>query len=441
VRSDTVRPSVTMSRGPRHAAWQPRAGRTDGWCSSSHRGIALVRRGLLEVRVALGQQPTSGFPPVGSWPSCAPTALHQEGVCPLYRDPDITEPATTTKPLISFYVISCDQERFVAEAVAGALAQTWTPLEVVLSDDHSQDRTFPIIQELARAYNGPHRVVLNRNDRRLGVGAHINRVIGLCSGQWIVASAGDDVSAPERTATLRNHWEADGRRAGLVCSGYVEMSEGGVDGRIQHQTGGLASRQCRYDYRTRLRGNEVGVHGATLAYPRRVFDDFGPLWEGVVFEDSVLNWRAELTGGVLVCPAVLVRHRNHPGQITNIYSRRAITDADARRRQLQWSRVVTSRQNMADAQIAMARGWLDTSVFQATEELLTRQSRIAQTDYELLFGALHRRWRLLMHGPARHGKRVSQLLFAALPRTLYMAGLRVVAWFSRSWPDRGSHGG
>src|SRR5574340_1123723 len=131
------------------------------------------------------------------------------------------------KPLISFYVISCNQERFVADAIAGALAQTWTPLEVVLSDDCSNDATFEIMKDMVQAYKGPHSIVLNRNEKRLGVGAHINKIIQLCRGEWIVASAGDDVSLPERTFTLYSHWIAQGKIAGLVYSNIIETKEDG----------------------------------------------------------------------------------------------------------------------------------------------------------------------------------------------------------------------
>jgi glycosyltransferase involved in cell wall biosynthesis len=92
---------------------------------------------------------------------------------------------------------------------------------VILSDDSSDDHTFAIMQELVRDYGGPHKVILNRNEKRLGVGANINNVLQFCSGDWIIASAGDDVSLPERTLRLRSHWEADGGRAGLIYSNLL----------------------------------------------------------------------------------------------------------------------------------------------------------------------------------------------------------------------------
>ncbi|MEW6406694.1 MAG: glycosyltransferase, partial [Chloroflexota bacterium] len=240
-----------------------------------------------------------------------------------------------TKPLISFYVIACNQQNFVAEAVGGALAQTWMPLEVVLSDDCSDDATFEIMQNMAREYRGPHSIVLNQNEKRLGVGAHINKIIQLCRGEWIVASAGDDLSVPERTFTLYSHWAAQGKRASLVYSNILETKENGTlwyarDFRREFSRG-WAHEKLSWDYHQRLAQQTPPVHGASFAYPRCIFDDFGPLWDGVVFEDNVLNWRAELCGGVSLCTDYLVRHRNHTGQLTNLYSRQAIEEADMRR--------------------------------------------------------------------------------------------------------------
>ena len=337
------------------------------------------------------------------------------------------------RPLISFYVIACNQERFVAEAVAGALAQTWSPLEVVLSDDCSDDRTFDVMRDAAQAYKGPHKIVLNRNRNRLGVGTHINSIVRLCTGDWIVASAGDDVSLPQRTAKLRADWDADGERAGLVYSNLVETHENGSDWYTSDFLKDAPSRDLCWDYRARLYGQCPPVHGATFAYPRRIHVQFGPLWEGIVFDDHVLNWRAELSGGVLLCPEPLVRHRNHEGQITNVHSTASLLDADNRRRLLRWSNVVTRRQNLADAAIAFDRGLLSAETYRDAERILAERLRPDELDYELFWGSFARRWQLLLSSRAARGKRLSQILFAALPRPLYLFALRVIVrWTSRS---------
>src|SRR5258708_29983030 len=117
---------------------------------------------------------------------------------------------TDGKPLLTFSIGAYNQEPFIRQAVLGAFAQTYSPLQIILSDDCSSDRTFDIMAEMAAAYRGPHEVVLNRNPKNVGLVAHINRVVQLTRGELLVVSAGDDISLPHRTTATWESWEATG---------------------------------------------------------------------------------------------------------------------------------------------------------------------------------------------------------------------------------------
>ena len=106
----------------------------------------------------------------------------------------------TSRPLVTFALVAYNQERYIREAVEGALAQTYEPLEVILSDDCSTDRTFALMEQLAQDYVGPHRIVLNRNATNLGLCGHVNRVFSLATADVVVLAAGDDVSLPNRVS-------------------------------------------------------------------------------------------------------------------------------------------------------------------------------------------------------------------------------------------------
>lgn len=62
----------------------------------------------------------------------------------------------TDRPLVTFALFAYNQEDYVREAVQDAFAQTYEPLEIILSDDCSSDRTYQIMHEMAVAYRGPH---------------------------------------------------------------------------------------------------------------------------------------------------------------------------------------------------------------------------------------------------------------------------------------------
>ena len=60
-------------------------------------------------------------------------------------------PEHPDRPLVSFFVTAYRQEHLVRAAIEGAFAQTWQPLEILLSDDCSPDGTWRVMQEMAAA--------------------------------------------------------------------------------------------------------------------------------------------------------------------------------------------------------------------------------------------------------------------------------------------------
>ncbi|MBW7923416.1 MAG: glycosyltransferase [Burkholderiaceae bacterium] len=209
------------------------------------------------------------------------------------------------RPLISFCLFAFEQEQYVEEAVAGALAQTYSPLEIVISDDGSSDATFEAIERAVRDYAGPHRIVLSRNERNLGLGAHVNRVLGeLAQGEWFVMAAGDDVSLPDRVERIWNAIAQDST-ARMVHSAVTRVDEkGAVLGTVPAPLLDLerAIREC--------------IHGATAAYHREVVDRCGPIDPIVRFEDRVLAFRALLLGTSVAIDPPLVRWRRHGNNLS-----------------------------------------------------------------------------------------------------------------------------
>ena len=127
------------------------------------------------------------------------------------------------KPLVSFIIFSYKQEKFIRDAIRGALAQTYEPLEIIISDDCSPDNTFTIIEEETASYAGPHKVILNRNETNLGLPEHMNKVLKMARGEFIVENAGDDISCPHRTSVLVKRWLDKSDPVDLVCSSFEEI--------------------------------------------------------------------------------------------------------------------------------------------------------------------------------------------------------------------------
>ncbi len=196
----------------------------------------------------------------------------------------------------TIYVMAYKQEAHVRAAVASALAQDYPNLEVVLSDDASPDGTFAIMEEMAAAYDGPHRVVLNRNPQNLGICRHINRIFEISSGDLIVQNAGDDMSDPDRVSTLMAAWRAADQRPLTIYSHARIIDDAGAEIQLTRQPDKPAETATTEEILT----HGIITLGATCAWSRALYDRFGPLPEDLLVEDLLTTFRSSLkdkTGG------------------------------------------------------------------------------------------------------------------------------------------------
>lgn len=206
-------------------------------------------------------------------------------------------------PTVTLAVFGFRQEHCISAAVKAAFAQVGAPLEIILSDDCSPDQTFDVMRRLAHGYRGPHTVCLNRNERRLGIGGHVNRVMAMSSGELIIVAAGDDVSAPHRAQALVNLWSTTRPDSSLLCSGLVDME---FDGTLLGSRAGYQSME-RDPVQVALRGRWIA--GCTAAWTRRLWERFGPLPTEAIHEDEIMTLWAAVAGSILVTEEPLVCYR------------------------------------------------------------------------------------------------------------------------------------
>jgi glycosyltransferase involved in cell wall biosynthesis len=219
---------------------------------------------------------------------------------------------TIERPLITFAIIAYNQERFVHEAVEGALSQTYSPLEIILSDDCSTDGTFEIMQKMAAEYRGPHKIVLNHNDTNLCIGAHINRIMELSHGELIVGAAGDDISLPHRTAEIYKAWQRSDKKAFSLDSDVELIDEYG-NSIVTPKIDRLPQDQQLLIFSKTLISPIIGC---THAWHRKVFDLFG-LLPNISLEDQAIPPRSMLLGNVTHIDKVLVEYRVHSNNMSN----------------------------------------------------------------------------------------------------------------------------
>jgi len=204
-------------------------------------------------------------------------------------------------------VLTYNQERFAAAAVNAALAQTYTPLDIFVSDDASTDRTFEIIKPLVERYDGPHQVRLNRNAENVGVVAHTNFAVAETQGDVIIPAYGDDISYPDRVARIAEAFERDGTWLVHSQAGPIE-----VEGKPTGAGYGKAL-FFRTTDPAQVATSLSHYLGASGAWARALFDRYGPLPSPLVYDDHILGFRAALEGGVRLIDAPLLAYREGIG--------------------------------------------------------------------------------------------------------------------------------
>ena len=113
-------------------------------------------------------------------------------------------------PLATLVVLFYRHRQFVPDTVAGALSQTYPNLEIIFSDDNSPDNTFEVVQRAVKDYKGPHKIILNRNEKNMGLVPHINKALfELAHGDYLFLNGGDDISLPERVSLGMEYFLSD----------------------------------------------------------------------------------------------------------------------------------------------------------------------------------------------------------------------------------------
>src|SRR5439155_19844125 len=117
-------------------------------------------------------------------------------------------------------LITYNQERYVRQALSSVLNQTY-PMDLIISDDRSADRTYDLIRDELDNHAGHHRIRLRSGQHNLGVCGNQNASIRLAEGELIVLFEGDDESAPHRVETLVTAYLAHGRRVAALGSAIL----------------------------------------------------------------------------------------------------------------------------------------------------------------------------------------------------------------------------
>lgn len=196
------------------------------------------------------------------------------------------------RPLVTLSITCYNHERYVKAAIESALAQSYSPLDILISDDCSQDNSWDIIEKTVTSYDGPHKVSIRRNAKNIGAADHINLVMEMAKGDLLVGCSADDIQMRHRVQTMVDIWCQNGKGDMLIHGPVVPMD--------------LQGKPSDVPYYPKIQKNNPDVAemalafetyiGASSAFSLSLIRAFPKIKYQGAYEDLVWAFRASLQG-------------------------------------------------------------------------------------------------------------------------------------------------
>jgi GT2 family glycosyltransferase len=212
------------------------------------------------------------------------------------------------RPVVSVIVLNYNGQRWLQGCLSALAAQDYSPLDVILVDNHSSDDSVTLVRRLF-----PWVRVLEL-DRNAGFAAGNNAGAAIATGRFLAFLNNDTEADAQWVSALRTALDANAG-AGLATSLVVYLHDPSLvdsagdgyarwGGAFKHDHG----QPDRGDRRT---AEVFGACGAACMIRREVFDELGGFDEDLflVYEDVDLSYRAQLRNHRCVfVPGARVRH-------------------------------------------------------------------------------------------------------------------------------------
>lgn len=207
-------------------------------------------------------------------------------------------------PLVSYCIITYNQEHCIRETLESAISQNYENMEIIISDDNSTDNTYNIIQDFFEHYEGCFNIILNKNPQNLFITGNLNKAIELSHGKYIIFSAGDDTKTGPDSVRQFVKFIKDKDVLSLTSNAYIIDHNSNQMGTLMP----ASDDTIVYNIQDYLSGN-IKSCGAARIIDRELLNIFGMLNDDCQTEDSTTNLRAILCGGLGYVSTPLVNYR------------------------------------------------------------------------------------------------------------------------------------
>ncbi|WP_276321913.1 glycosyltransferase [Rheinheimera aquimaris] len=204
------------------------------------------------------------------------------------------------RPLVTIYIATQNRPQMLKRAVLSCISQTYSPLEVIVVDDGSEEINAQKNQKLLADYP---QVKYIRLPQPAGAPVARNTAINLAQGEFITGLDDDDEFTPERVSEFVTHWYRY-NDYGFLCTGYTVIAEN-----MQRFEYGAKARTVSYSQL--LYANVVGNQVFTLTSTLRAIGGFDPSLPSCQDYDTWLRLAAAFGKGYRINSTSYILHQEH----------------------------------------------------------------------------------------------------------------------------------
>lgn len=205
------------------------------------------------------------------------------------------------EPLISIAMATYNGERFVSKQIESLLNQSYSNLEIIISDDNSTDSTYEICEKYAEKDT---RIKLVKNKRSKGFISNFQNALSFCSGIYIVLADQDDLWYKEKVIELFNEiYEND-----LIYSDAKLIDD--CDNTIAESYSIVTEKFIPPRNVVDIILNNP-VTGCTLMFNASLLDKVIPFPQGIPAHDQWITLAAFLSNGIKYIDKPLIGYRQH----------------------------------------------------------------------------------------------------------------------------------
>jgi glycosyltransferase involved in cell wall biosynthesis len=211
------------------------------------------------------------------------------------------------KPLITILLLCYKHEKFVAEALGGVLSQFYSPLEVIIFDDCSPDRTAEIIERTIAEHPRRPDIRFIRNSENLGAKTVGGMGLSMAKGEFIFFTCGDDIMLPNMVEEIANILSRGG--VSLVTANAYYIDE---NSKPLNRTFRDPIQPADDSFETLARdGSNACCFGPGIGFERAIYEKFGWMPDSLKGYDVIYPFYAYLLQGARFISTPLIKYRVH----------------------------------------------------------------------------------------------------------------------------------